>query len=782
MKYIKIFLASSIVEFESERQQMASYINNLNNIYVRRGVYFELLICENLSTAMDRERKQDEYNRFIRDSQFFYIILGQKAGDYTIEEFDTAWDQFKNTGAPKVNTFFYELPEDKPADKSVLDFMNRLDQELGHFYTRFTHLDSVKLSILLEFTRDPELHSVLKFEDGRAVLDGSPMLLLDNIPVYSKNEQLNQWRKELKQLDGEFAALAEGYGKDPSLFSQMLKVGEQRAKLLENIHQWEMNVLDLYKAVCDLKNEGRKLNWREKKAMELLDAGNYDGAIAMLRDPAWKKEVEQAGEIIETKKEVIHEYISGQRLRISTLKSNGITTDNLDEIIECYEECVRLAEEQRIDLGVLYEYAGFLRKQRDYKKGIEMAERLRSWYQLDETTTAEVEAELFNLLGMLYSDTDRYSEAEELYREAQNNYSKLVEKDPSYLPNLASAYNNLATLLSITNRSREAENLYREALNIYLNLKYEDFSAHLADMVDTCHNLAVLLNTSNQYDEAEELFRKALGICQMFVEISPSTYLPRVASTCLSIANLLLKTNQYREAEKFYREALDIYQKLAEKNPTPYLQDMAGVYHNLARLLGDTQRFDEAEKSFEAALDIRRKLAEKDPSVYLPDVAATCNSFASLLHHTNRNREAEELYREALDIRRKLAEKNPSAYQQDVARTCNNFASLLHGTDRHSEAEKLYREAMDIHRKLAAKAPSAYLPDVAADCNNLGGLLCDTNRFDEAEKLYREALNIDRKLAEENPCGYLPDVARTCKNLAILLYSSAEWPELCRAR
>ena len=110
MKYIKIFLASSIVEFKSERQQMDSYINNLNNIYVRRGIYFELLICENLSTAMDRERKQDEYNRFIRDSQFFYIILGQKAGDYTIEYFDTAWEQIIKTVAPRRNTFFYELP------------------------------------------------------------------------------------------------------------------------------------------------------------------------------------------------------------------------------------------------------------------------------------------------------------------------------------------------------------------------------------------------------------------------------------------------------------------------------------------------------------------------------------------------------------------------------------------------------------------------------------------------------------------------------------------------
>ena len=46
---IKIFLASSIVEFEKERMELSNHILRLNNQYHKRGVYFTLVICENLS-------------------------------------------------------------------------------------------------------------------------------------------------------------------------------------------------------------------------------------------------------------------------------------------------------------------------------------------------------------------------------------------------------------------------------------------------------------------------------------------------------------------------------------------------------------------------------------------------------------------------------------------------------------------------------------------------------------------------------------------------------------
>ena len=149
MKYVKIFLASSVVEFEKERRELGDYIRSLNDIYVKRGIYFELNLCEDLSNAIDKERKQEQYNRMIRDSQYFYILFGNHAGEYTIEEFDVAWEQFRSSGEPKLYTYFMQLPDGQPAEKTVQDFMTRLDKEIGHYYSMFSHLDSVKLNMLI---------------------------------------------------------------------------------------------------------------------------------------------------------------------------------------------------------------------------------------------------------------------------------------------------------------------------------------------------------------------------------------------------------------------------------------------------------------------------------------------------------------------------------------------------------------------------------------------------------------------------------------------------------
>ena len=67
MKYIKIFLASSIVEFKQEREEFGTFIRRLNNIYAKRNIYFELVVCEDISKEFSTRRAQDLYNDEIKD-------------------------------------------------------------------------------------------------------------------------------------------------------------------------------------------------------------------------------------------------------------------------------------------------------------------------------------------------------------------------------------------------------------------------------------------------------------------------------------------------------------------------------------------------------------------------------------------------------------------------------------------------------------------------------------------------------------------------------------------
>ena len=706
MKYIKLFIASSIIEFAQERASLSDFIRSLNDIYVPRGIYFQLTICEDLSNAVAKDRKQAEYNQTIRESQYFYILFGRgsdRADDaiYTIEEFDTALDQFRKAGAPKIYTYFRQLPEGESASKNVRDFMNRLDQEIGHYYSTFGNVDTIKLNMLLELTRDQTVGGTVKVEDGMASLDGHKMFSVADIPLYSKNETVQKLLAQKAQLEDEMSKLALEYAKNPAgdAMRHLLANSEQRNKIAEQLHTLEMDVLQLFRQSTEKRQLGQSLNWRERDALQMIDTGNYEAARTLLEDQTWKKEIRQAEEIIEIKKDAILEYISGQKTLIDTYEAEGNTAENARKIVAVYEDITALATKHHIEPDVLYEYAFFLHDQRQYQKSLEIAQRLEHWYALEPDTSAVQRAALSNLMGLDYSAQNDFAAAEEQYQEALKIYRDLSEKNPNaYLPVLATSCNNLADLLQDTGSFKEAEERHREALKICRELAGKDPDAYLSDLSYSCNNLAGLLCDIGSFREAEELHREALKIRRNLAEKNPDAYLSDLSDSCNNLALLLHDTDSFREAEELHREALKIRRNLAEKNPDVYLPVLAENCNNLAGLLCDTGSFKEAEELYREALKIRRELAEKNPDAYLPDLAIGCNNLACLLSDTGFSKEAEELYQEALKIRRNLAEENPEVHLPELQLVCDNLTTLLRKTGHWVKAIRLKHEVAEFFK------------------------------------------------------------------------------------
>lgn len=665
MKYIKLFIASSIVEFAQERASLSDFIRSLNDIYVPRGIYFQLTICEDFSNAVAKDRKQAEYNQTIREAQYFYILFGRgsdRADDaiYTIEEFDTALNQFRKAGAPKIYTYFRQLPEGESASKNIRDFMNRLDQEIGHYYSTFGNVDTIKLNMLLELTRDQTVGGTVKVEDGMASLDGNKMFSVADIPLYSKNETVQKLLAQKAQLEDEMSKLALEYANSPDgdAMQRLLANSEQRNKIAEQLHTLEMDVLQLFRQSTEKRQLGQSLNWRERDALQMIDMGNYEAARTLLEDQTWKKEIRQAEEIIEIKKDAILEYISGQKTLIDTYKAEGNTAENARKIIAVYEDITALATKHQIEPDVLYEYASFLSGQCQYQKSLEIAQRLEHWYALEPDTSAVQRATLSNLMGLDYSAQNDFAAAEEQYQEALKIYRDLSEKSPDvYLPALAMS----------------------------------------------CNNLALPLFNNRAFEEAEELFREALKIHHSLSEKNPDAYLSNLATNYDNLASLLYDAHSFKEAEKLYREALKIRRELAEKNPDVYLPSLATNYNNLAALLYDTGSFKKAESLHREALKIRRQLAEKNPDAYLPDLATSYNNLAALLHTFGSFKEAEKLYREAFEILRELAKKTPKAYLSKLKNLCDKFTVLLEKTGCREEADNLRREVAELYQKQFAQ-------------------------------------------------------------------------------
>ena len=102
MKMLSVFLASSLEEFKNERLRIGDFVRKLDDEYYPRGAFVRLIVCEEESDALVLEGKQTEYNEKIRNADLFYILIGDKVGEYTKEEYETAREAFKEKGRPEI--------------------------------------------------------------------------------------------------------------------------------------------------------------------------------------------------------------------------------------------------------------------------------------------------------------------------------------------------------------------------------------------------------------------------------------------------------------------------------------------------------------------------------------------------------------------------------------------------------------------------------------------------------------------------------------------------------
>ena len=199
MKTVKIFLASSVVELEDDRNAIGNFVRALRDIYDARGVKIELYDCTYENQAMTSGRKQDEHNEHARQSDMFLALFYNKAGKFTVEEFHEAYKQLQNTGAPAILVCFREGAGYAPKD-SLLAFRDELEDELEQHPITYTGIDSVSLKVLLQMQR-MNLDVPIKVEESMITVGGTPVLTLENIPMWSKNTDFQSLKQQVQAYE-----------------------------------------------------------------------------------------------------------------------------------------------------------------------------------------------------------------------------------------------------------------------------------------------------------------------------------------------------------------------------------------------------------------------------------------------------------------------------------------------------------------------------------------------------------------------------------------------------
>ena len=714
MKNITVFLASSD-ELKNDRNSFHSLVASLDEIFEPRGYRIRCRRWEDFSAFCTGTRTQDDYNRIVRASDICICMFHRKAGEYTIEEFNQALDEYvKNQSHPKTFVYIRALIEGEMEDEALKRFKEDLFDRVGHYWCNYATDDAMKLHFVMQLERIiPSVSgnasvtegNHFKIENGVVSLYGHKIAELDNLSFAAENPEYLSLKESIARLNTEIARLrATGVAElQPIIDEKQAELYKKR----ESLNRLESQLFDLALSINKLIGSGTPVSERKRLAIEMFERGNSKGVVEILNEKDIAADAAQARKEIEQGKLLVD---SGRSLIEAGLQKTRSLAE--EYVLRAKALMTDYAEPRRFELAC-----------HAYEQGIELIRANLSEEELAKS--------LFEY-GHFLQTNKRYDLAEARYRENLDIYQRLEVISPqAYEPGLATTQNNLGLLYSDTQ----------------------------------C------------YGESEEMYLSAVEIYQRLSVVNPQVYEPYLATTQNNLGLLYRDTQRYGESEEMYLSAVEIYQRLSVVNPQVYEPDLARAQNNLGLLYSDTQRYGESEEMYLSAMEIFRRLAAANPQVYEPDLAETQNDLGILYSDTRRYEESEEMYLSAMEIRRRLAVANPQVYEPGLARTQYNLGCLYSDTRRYEESEKMYLSAMEIRRRLAVANPQVYEPDLADTQYNLGCLYYNIQRYEESGEMYLSALKVYQRLTVADPQVYEPYLVRACNNLSFLFLAQGNFEE-----
>ena len=712
MKTITVFLASSN-ELNYDRNSFQALIAKLDDIYEPRGIRIKCRRWEDFPAYCTGERTQDVYNKTVRSCDMCICMFHKEAGQYTIEEFEQALDEYRtNHSHPKTFVYIRALVEGEVETDELKAFKDQLFKSIGHYWCNYACDDSMNLHFVMQLERlIPDMglsagdSSQLKVEEGNVTLQGIKIADYTNLPFAAANPEYCNLKEKYAQLDKDITQLR-ALGIDDTHDLLREKVID-RQKCHEQIINMEKQLLDMAFQVNKSISSNSPMSERKRLAIEMFEQGNIKGVINVLNEEDMASEAKQA-EL---------EIARGRQL-----------VENGNDLIE---------------------------------KGI-------------QTIQAQVEEYILRAKALMldFDNADRFSLACNAYERAVE-----LTRNHLSQAELAYQLNEYYCFLSDNNQFTKCEAYIEECVSIWVELCRDHPEMYESDLADSYNNLANLYGTTQRFHESEEMYKLALAIRERLAKANPQAYEPDLAVSYNNFGNLYYATQRFQESEAMYKSALAIYERLAKANPQAYELDLADSYYNLANLYSDTQRFQESEAMYKSALAIRERLAKANPQAYEPALADSYNNLAILYKNTQWFQESEEMHKSAIAIRERLAKANPQAYESVLADSYNNLANLYSDTQRFQESEEMYKSALAIRERLAKANPQAYEPDLAGSYNNLAIVYYGTERIQECEEMFKSALAIYEHLAEDDPQVYGSDLARTYSNLAIVYNETQRFAE-----
>jgi hypothetical protein len=164
---VKIFIASHGA-LEEEREVVRNFIREKNDDFFQKNIYFKPIFWELIDKGNSTEKKQDEFNKLLLDSEIVIYLTWDSIGHYTEEEFKIGYESMKEGKKPYRIYLFNKKNSQQVSDLSLegmqayRDIQDLLRKE-GKIIVDYAENEKLKkeISLLLDYV-DKERQSLLK--------------------------------------------------------------------------------------------------------------------------------------------------------------------------------------------------------------------------------------------------------------------------------------------------------------------------------------------------------------------------------------------------------------------------------------------------------------------------------------------------------------------------------------------------------------------------------------------------------------------------------------------
>ena len=710
---ITIFLASS-EELMNDRNSFSDLIRSLDNIYEERGIRIKLKRWEDFFAFCTGERTQDDYNKVLGESDMCICLFHKKAGQYTVEEFHHAIDEYKRTGNhPKTYVYARALVDGEIEEDELKQFKDELFKKMGHYWCNYATDDSMKLHFVMQFehllngeTQYSAQDQNIKVVQGSVMVHGKKIADYANLPFAADNPELKALRDKIASLEKDIAELRAEEEPPRSIINRKLNERYENQKQLD---QLESQLLDMAISISKLISSGDPISIRKRTAIELFEKGNNKGVLEVLNEEdiladhqqakaeleSGRQMVEAGEQIIASAEQKIRSLIDELMLKAKTWMASFSEENRFEEACKCYQQAVDMARESlpKEDVALrLALYGTFLvgNNQQHIAEGV-LVEALELYTNLPPTHHPE----LFRLratLAQLYIQKQRFEDAEELLL---SNYELCKQQ-----PDLSSVTFQLGALSQL-------------ALLYQFSRDCEKAKTYLDE--------AIILGENNIHDDKVR-------------DVMPSIY--------SSLGSLYVLLQQPIEAILWQEKAVEAYRQL-DQNDEGVQGPLASMLSNLAfsyRMCANPKALD----IYQEALKILDNLSNKYPECYLPEFLQVLTNNCEFLaacgaHDTSLYDTALEGYQLALDGYRELSIANPKVYRTVLTDTLLPLSNLYITKEQYDKAEECIIEAEQIVRELEQENPGSNTPRLISAIISKIEFYTMTKQFDKAQTAIVEA-------------------------------------------